>query len=168
MAQDLSSGSSLWRRLFIAVRLAAAWLMWAEMAIIIGIGKAQVGLPGNTPEWNKAWEDYRRWALNPSHLTQIQKLNAKYTIPAILLMYSGVPVRILSDRLSVLLWWGIVCCVSVVVLFLVSEHRAAQLGETKRHRAWTTIVGATVGFAITYIFTVFFTGILLLARSQLP
>jgi len=99
VAPDLSSRSSLWTRLFIAIRLAAAWLMWAEMAIITGIGKAEVGLPGNTPEWNKTWEGYRRWALNPPHRTQIQKLNAKYTIPTILLMYSGVHVRILSDRL---------------------------------------------------------------------
>lgn len=162
MSEDSTAQSSLGRRLFIAVRVAAAWLMWANIAIVIGMMKAQAGIPANSPEWNKTWEDYRRWALNPpaTILTPTAKMNLKYGLPAGFAPFLGIPIRVLTDRAWLIVVSGIVICAFYLWLSSISYRKAKALGDQSDSGLglWGSLAIGTFVFSLYYSVLVLITG----------
>jgi hypothetical protein len=106
MADVASPQPGVKRRPFINARLAAAAIIWSATAVGIGLGKAEAGVPVASSEWNRTWDDFRRWVLNPPGLTPIQRLNGKHMIPVLFLMYSDFPATMLTDRFPLIVLWG--------------------------------------------------------------
>lgn len=157
MADAPSNRPSLGRRLFILARLAAAWLMWANMAIIIGIGNAEAGVPANTPEWNRTWEDFRRWALNPPRtiLTPIRKVNLEYGLPAGLLVYSWIPVRILTNRIWLIAACGVIAWALSTWLTVICYKKEKGMGDQ-----WT--LGLKGSLLVNSLLFIFFYGLVII------
>jgi hypothetical protein len=131
MPEDSSGESGFWRRLFIAVRLATAAVAWSGMAIEIGMMKAIAGVPVASTEWNRTWEDLRTWAFNPPRQTPIQRLNEKFMIPVVPLMYSGFLVSMITDRHPLIASWGggrMLGCYHVPCGFAPPQGSAARRG----------------------------------------
>lgn len=109
MSEDAFAQLGLSTRLLIVARLAVALVMWTRIAFEISAGKALAGVPAATPEWNKTWENYQRWALDLAHFTPIQELKLLCTLPAALFVYSGFPMRMLTNPLPLIALWSPGC-----------------------------------------------------------
>lgn len=160
MVGAASDRLSLGRRLFIFARLSAAWLMWANMAVIIGMMKAQAGLPTNTPEWNKTWEDYRRWALNPPRtiLTPTAKINLEYGVPAGVAVFLAIPIRMLTNKFWLIVFLGVVVWGVATWLTITGHRKVKGSGDLCSIGLRASLLVNTCMFVMYYIVLVFVPG----------
>jgi|SRR5690242_9187704 len=150
------------RRIYIALRMVVAVVLWLQYAVVL----ARVGILAMPTERSYSWQELRHWALNPGALSEEEqlnlKLNLKYTVAIMVLMFSGALLRLLSLSLLVVAAWGMA---SWAISMLLVIHYVREKG--------TEGIAAEYGFALrgvlalhsflylpSYAFIVFMTGVL--------
>src|SRR5690348_526444 len=94
----LGNDINMRRRVYLALRMVAAFAVWLQLALIL----SRIGIFAST-ERSYSWQELHKWALNPTPLTEHQKLNLKlnlkYSLPITALLFSGVVARLLTKSL---------------------------------------------------------------------
>ncbi len=154
---------AVFRRFHTTLRLVGAAVAWLSLACVVALLRAE-GAPHLATWRDEQWKELRGWALNPptSEVTAEAKLNLKYTMPSVVLVFSGILVRLFTGRLPIICIWGIATCVlSVLLMHRYFREKAAIRGEAKLSKAYL-LLWALV-YLVLYAFYVFLTGALLTA-----
>ena len=153
----------MFRRVHTALRLVGAAFAWFYLASIVAFIRAE-GAP-NLAAWrDEQWRELRSWALNPptTEVTAEGKLNLKYTMPSVVLVFSGVLVRLFTGRFTVICVWGLATCLfSVLMMHRYIREKAAIRGEVELSKAYLLLWALL--YLVLYAFYVFLTGALLTA-----
>ena len=150
------------RRVYLALRMVVAFALWLQYGFIL----ARIGILALPRERSYSWQELRYWALNPSTLPEEQKLNQKlnlkYSLPIVALLFSGVLLRLLTVSLLALATWGMASWVTSMLLVIHYVREKGTEGIAAEYGFGLRGVLALHSFLYlpSYAFIVFMTGLL--------
>jgi hypothetical protein len=150
------------RRVYLALRMVVAFALWLQYGFIL----ARIGILALPTERSYSWQELRNWALNPSTLPEDQKLNLKlnlkYCLPIVALLFSGVLLRLLTVSLLVLATWGMASWVTSILLVIhyVREKGTADIAAEYGFGLRGVLALHSFLYLPSYAFIVFMTGLL--------
>ena len=147
------------RRVYLALRMAVAFALWLQFAFML----ARVGILALPTERSYSWQELRNWALNPSPLPEAQKLNLKYSLPTVALLFSGVALRLLTASLPVLAAWGTASWMTSILLIIHYVRRKGTEGIVAEYGFGLrgVLVLHSFLYLSSYAFIVFMIGLLI-------
>jgi hypothetical protein len=146
--------AGMWRRLYLHARLVAAAIAWINLKLLVAWITAAAGLPASSPEIDRSWEDFRKWAASSSTLSKEQKLNLRYSLRSALLPPSGIVARVLTDSRRALVGYGAIAWpFSLGLIRSYVQKRLEAGGEVEFGRwgmqvFWSFFFWGTCGFSI--------------------